>query len=263
MEPEMIASRFITARPTIQHILSSAGTVGLSYGVVHHGEVVHVDSFGFRDHAQKIPMTEETIMPICSMTKGLVTSALGLLVEEGKLKWDARVSDLLPEFAPRSQTLTERATLIDFLSMRSGIERYNIWTQSDNRINFAKSDGMKIINTFDTVSDLRADFAYNNWGYEIATRVCDKITGQSWDTFLHEKVFHPLGLKRTDATGDREGFDNVARAYMVLDDLTPVEIPGIQMSGKTLLSGAGGVVSCVKDLLTLYKHFLKGSIHQF
>ncbi|KAF2106294.1 beta-lactamase/transpeptidase-like protein [Lophiotrema nucula] len=259
----MIASRFIAARPTIQKILSSAGTVGLSYGVLHHGEVVHVDNFGYRDHAQKIPMTEETMMPICSMTKGLVSSALGFLVEEGKLEWDTRVAELLPEFASRSQTLKESATLTDFLSMRSGIERYNIWTQSDNRIDFAKSDGMKIINSLGTVFDLRADFAYNNWGYKIATRVCDKVTGQSWDSYLHEKVFRPLGLRRTDASGDREGFDNVARSYMVLDDLTPVEIPTIEMSGKTILGGAGGVVSCIKDLLPLYKHMLKGAVHQF
>ena len=90
-----------------------------------------------------------------------------------------------------------------------------------------------------------------------------KVAGQSWDKVLHDRSFQPLDLKRTDATGDREKFENVARAYIVLDDLTPVEMSMIQMSGKTLLGGAGGVLSCVKDLLPLYKHMLKGAIHQF
>lgn len=263
MELEAIAARLIAARPAIQQILAAAGTVGLSYGVVHGGEVVHVDNFGFRDYEQKLPINEETMMPICSMTKGLFSSVLGLLVENGKLKWDTRVSDILPEFAPHSQALKERATLVDFLSMRSGIEGYNVWTQSDNRINFAKSDSMKIINTLGSVFDLRSRFAYNNWGYEIACHVCDKVAGQSWDSLLHEMFFEPLGLSRTDALGDRSGFDNVARSYMVLDDRTPVEVPVANMSGKTLMGTAGGVVSCIKDLLPLYKHILKATKYQF
>jgi CubicO group peptidase (beta-lactamase class C family) len=97
MDPSLLSSRLIIARPSIQQILSTSGTVGLSYGIIHRGAIVHTDNFGFRDHFQKLPMTLETMMPICSLTKGLLTSALGLLVEEGKLEWDARVSDLLSD----------------------------------------------------------------------------------------------------------------------------------------------------------------------
>jgi CubicO group peptidase (beta-lactamase class C family) len=147
--------------------------------------------------------------------------------------------------------------------MRSSIERYNIWTQSENRINFNKADGLKIINTLCTTSTLRAGLAYNGCGHEVAARVCEKVSGQTWDEVLHERIVRPLGLDRTDASDAREEFGNVARTYMVLDDMNPVKVPAASMSGKTLLGGAGGVVSCVADLLVLYQHLLASGSYKF
>ena len=185
------------------------------------------------------------------MTKGLVTSALGLLVQKGKLRWDARLSQILPDFAPHSAQLSERATLTDVLTMRSGMARYNIWSQSDNHINFSKNQSMEIINSLQSATDLRSDFAYNNWGYEIAEHVCQEVGGESWDSMLHTNFFEPLGLRRTDATGSRDGYDNMSKAYMVLDDGTPVQVAMTPQSGITIMGAARGVVSCVDDLLVI------------
>ena len=80
---------------------------------------------------------------------------------------------------------------------------------------------------------------------------------------LHSKFFQPLDLKRTDASGHRVKFSNVTKAYMVLDDRTPVPIPKTSLSGQTLIGAAGGVDSCVDDLLVLYGSILEASIMQF
>lgn len=80
---------------------------------------------------------------------------------------------------------------------------------------------------------------------------------------LHSNFFKPLGLKRTDASGKREKFGNVAKAYMVLDDKTPVSIPKTPSSGQTLMGAAGRVESCIDDLLILYQSILEASITQF
>ncbi len=80
---------------------------------------------------------------------------------------------------------------------------------------------------------------------------------------LHSKFFDPLGMTRTDARGQRERFDNVAEAYMVLDNKDPVRVPMTPQSGATLMGAAGGVQSCIDDLLILYRSMLKACISQF
>ena len=149
--------------------------------------------------------------------------------------------------------------------MRSGIERYNVWSQSENRINLSQSESMKVINSLRSSSGLREKFAYNKWGYEIADHVCKEVGGSSWDSMLHSKFFEPLGMARTDARGghQRERFDNVTEAYMVLDDKSPVRVPITPQSSATLMGAAGGVQSCIDDLLILYQSMLKAYISQF
>ena len=112
-------------------------------------------------------------------------------------------------------------------------------------------------------SELRWKSLYNNWGYEIASHVRKEVGGEISDAMLHSKCFQPLGLKRTDASGHREKSSNVAKAYMVLEDRTPVPIPKTPMSGQTFMGAAGGVESCIDDLLVLYRSILEASITQF
>ncbi len=78
---------------------SAAGTVGLSYGVVVRTELVLVENFGYRDLEKQLPPNEGTILIICSMTNGLVSSVVDMLIE-GELGFDDLVRDLLPTYNP-------------------------------------------------------------------------------------------------------------------------------------------------------------------
>lgn len=264
MDPDSISSRFRAAKPIMEEMLRAAGAVGLSYGVLHAGKTVLIDNIGYRDVDKELPMSEETMFPICSMTKGIVTSALGLAVEDGKMQWTSPLSSLYSAYKPVTECL-RRATLIDFLSMKSGLESYNIWCQSNNHIIFPKSESLNILNNMRATAELRARFNYNNWGYELASNALTDAVEQNWDSYLHERIFQPLGLRRTDAFGGerRERYENRAEVYMALDDGTPVHIPGTKMSGSTLMGAAGGVMSCVKDLLVLYSAMITAMNHQF
>jgi len=260
---EAARARLLSIRPELEKMMSAAGTVGLSYGVILHGELVLTDNLGFRDLENKTAPDEETIFPICSMTKGLVSSLVGMFVEEGKLDFDDRISDLLPSYDPKTNTLKESARLSDWMSMQSGTEPYQAWFHSQNNIVFKKEDAMKIINSLEPVTDLRTKFSYSNWGYEVAAQIIHHLTGETWDSLLHSRIFEPLGLGRTDAKGALDDVDNVAKAYTVLDDGTPVNIRRTPISGATILGAGGGVHSCIKDLLVLYKEILRASVDQF
>jgi CubicO group peptidase (beta-lactamase class C family) len=105
---------------TIEKIMSIAGTPGLSLGVLHEGKMTFFGNYGLRDVAANLPPTEETIYPGCSLTKALVAATAGILVEEGKLKWDTRVKDVLPDWNISDDTIRNQVTVTDLLSHRAG-----------------------------------------------------------------------------------------------------------------------------------------------
>lgn len=180
------------------------------------------------------------------------------MVEEGKLNFTTPVSEVLPEFRTQSDILQHMATISDFMSMRTGMQSSDNWLQSQNDIMFPESDSMKILNSFRLVRPFRADWEYNNWGFEIAGQVISKISGKSWGKFLEEQIFKPLGMKRTGT--DLEAHidsDNFASAYATLDDGTPFRIEGVKLRDGTIMGSAGGARSCVNDLLRLYQAFLR------
>jgi CubicO group peptidase (beta-lactamase class C family) len=260
---DTIRSRFLALRPEIEQIMTAAGVAGLTYGIFHQGQLVHTDNFGYRDVEKRLPIDEDTMFPICSMTKGMVSSVLGMLVEEKKLSFDDYVTDLLPSFDPPNQAFKSTSRLSDWLSMQSGTQGYQCWVQSENNIIIAKDDAMKVINGLRLKADMRTEFTYSNWGYELASRVIQELTGESWDEHVHKRIFEPLQLARTDARGKYKEFGNFATPYMALDDATPITIPQTPISSATLNGAAGGIRSCMKDLLVLYQAVLTACIDQF
>lgn len=156
--------------------MALAGIVGMTNGTFHEGQVVYVDEAGYRDLEHKLPIDQETMFTICSVTNGMVSSVLGMLVEEGQLKFSDYVTDLLPSFDPKDETFKKTSRLSDWLSMQSGTQGYQCWVQSQNNIIIAKEDAMKVINGLEVKADMRSEFTYSNWGYELAARVILELT---------------------------------------------------------------------------------------
>lgn len=248
--------------PTIEEIMRISGTVGLSYGVLHRGEVMGGASFGYRSLEDRLAVDTGTIFPVCSLTKAMSATAVASLVEDGLLSWDTRVKDIIPEFETQSEEINENATISDFLSMRSGMHTQNLWLQSQNNIIFPRADGLRIYKTFKQTHPLRAHFQYDNWSYEIISQVIEQVTGQSWGVILRERIFKPLGMRRTDCREELNGDANITSAYSSLDNAMPVQIDRVKLSEATLMGAAGGVRSCVDELLIYYGNFLKAYTDQ-
>lgn len=116
-----LTKRLEALKPTIKMIMGITGTAGLSIGVMHHNRIIYRGNFGFRHVEQKLPVTEETIFPGCSLTKAMVRAAIGILVEEKKVNWDTHLKDILPDFQPRDYILRNATTVINVLSHRTGM----------------------------------------------------------------------------------------------------------------------------------------------
>lgn len=97
------------------------GTPGLSLGVMHRGVQVYYGSYGYRDVEQRLPPTDETVLPVCSLTKAVTSAAIGILVEEKKASWHTLVKDALPSFDINDEILQNHMTLSDLLCHRSGM----------------------------------------------------------------------------------------------------------------------------------------------
>ena len=192
------------------------------------------------------------------MTKALVAQGVATLVEQGKVKWTDPVSGVIPDFHTRSPLLHEHATIFDFMSMRSGMQSSDVWLQSNNDILFDERQSLQVLNDLELVRPFRADFKYNNWGFEIAAQVISKISGTSIGEFLKKHIFSSLGLERTAMQyGSNIDPENYAKAYISLDDTSPVEMHEPYMADGTLMAGAGATRSCISDLMNLYGSFLK------
>lgn len=254
MEPVVARLRSVT--PIIESIMSISGTVGLTYGVLHEGKVIHQQSFGYRDREKELAVDELTLFPICSLTKAITASAIGNLVEDEKLSWDTKIKDALPEFRTRSEELYDRVTILDYISMRSGMQSQNIWLQSQNNIIFPPSESLKIINSFQSTQPLRSAFAYDNWAYEIAGLLITHTSKEPWGSYVARTILDPLGLQRTGSNLEHLDTSNVARAYTVLDSGKPNLIRDVTVSEQTLMGPSGGMRSCIADLLKYYTVYL-------
>lgn len=96
------------------------GTPGLSLGVMHKGSQIYYVSYGFRDSEKRLPVTDETVLPVCSMTKAVTAATIGILVEEKKANWETLVKDVPPAFKINDATLQNCTTITDLLCHRTG-----------------------------------------------------------------------------------------------------------------------------------------------
>jgi CubicO group peptidase (beta-lactamase class C family) len=237
---------------------------GISYGVLHHGEIIHLANFGFRDAEAKLVPASDTIYGIGSLSKSFTAATVGVLVEDGRLSWNALVRDVLPAFNSTVPHMNEQLTVLDLLIHMSGLAGSNdIWTWSNSVPLLDKSQTIPTFNYLGAANPFRGQFQYNNWGYVVAGEIIEALFAQSWGTFLEEKLIKPLDLDRTFTTRSAFKNDNdVAKPYGALDDASVYPLSEIQMEDGTIMASAGAVRSTVNDMLKWPAALLKAYKNQ-
>lgn len=243
-----------------------SGNAGISLGVLHHGSVIYRANYGYRDVGAGLRPDSNTVFPIASMTKAMVSSSFAALVDEGVVSWDTKLSELVPEFATKtddikSPELVDEANLVDLLAHRLGVTAgNNFWSQKDQQVLIDKFETAKIVGSLQPLAPFRSKFMYLNWGYGLAGEILEKLTGKSLEDHFQGTLFKPLGMSRT--TMAIPDADNTAKCYMALSNATPWEIlPTAYVSGKAR-AGAGACKSTINDLLTLYNAWMVAEADQ-
>jgi CubicO group peptidase (beta-lactamase class C family) len=167
---------------------------GLAVTVVKDGEIVFTKGYGVTTIGTNKAVDENTLFGCMSTTKAFVAAGLAMLVDEGKLQWDDKVINYLPEFQLKDSYITNEITIRDLLTHRTGIGNLDfLW----GTFKFSSDRILSSLSDADKVYSLRSSFIYQNIMYLAAGKVIEAISGQTWGDFLSERIYKPLGMNDT------------------------------------------------------------------
>jgi len=191
---EQISKRLEGFDEEMGKILKDWNAPGVAVGVVVQDKLLFAQGYGYRDYGKKLPMTPNTLFQIASNTKLFTAVAVGLLVEEGKLDWDKPVRQYVPGIQFYNDELNQTVTIRDMLAHRTGITRHDlIWYKSD----FTRKELFERLKYLEPRQPLRQAFLYNNLMYAAAGYIVEQLAQKTWEEFLRERVFQPLGMDST------------------------------------------------------------------
>ena len=252
-----VAERLKNLEPVISKICAESSCSSLSLGVLHHGKVVHKADYGYRDVKAKRHPDSDTLYSINSMTKAMRAAAIGILVEDGFIRWDTPVNTILPGFGENHGEVGKMITIVDLLSHRSGTTAPDtFFFQNYNEILLQKGQEVKTFNYGKREGAFRDSYVYNNFGYAVVGLVVEELSGMEFGTYLKIRIFAPLRLVRT-STSDVSNDRNIGKCYCVLENRELYPVPSPEVNATKALEGAAGIKSTVNDLLRLYEYFMK------
>ena len=219
---------------------------GIAVAVIKDGKVIHSKGYGVRSLNTKEKVDENTLFGIASNSKAFTAAALGILIDEGKLKWDDKVRDHIPEFKLYSPYVTEEFTIRDLLTHRSGmgLGAGDLMFFPDSS-DFTLKDILYNLRYLKPVSGFRTKYDYDNNLYIVAGEVVARVSGKSWDDFVDERILGPLGMTHSACS-----FDRLKDKSNVIDGHALVEGKVQVIARSTLKVGhsAGGINSSISDL---------------
>src|SRR5579859_2064747 len=226
---------------------------GVAVAIVKDGRVILAKGYGERDTQKHLPVTPQTLFAIGSITKSFTVSAMGMLVDEGKLDWDQPVREYLPEFKIYDPVASEHMTPRDLVTHRSGLPRHDmLWYSSD----FSRADLVRRLRYLEPSKDFRSTYQYNNLMVMTAGYLVGRVAGTTWEDFVRQHILVPLGMHSTDySVTDSQKSADFAMPYQNAAGV----VKDMPFHNVDRLGPAGSINSNVEDLAQyLLFHLSKG-----
>lgn len=230
----------------VQKTMKTFNVPGIAVAVLKDGKVVHMQGYGTRSLKDGGKVDENTLFGIASNTKAFTSAALGKLVDEGKLDWDTKVTEIIPEFKLYDPYVTSEFTVRDLLTHRSGLGLGAGDMMVFPASNVLNTDQMIYnLRYLKPVSSFRSKFDYDNLLYIVAGQVVEKVSGEEYEKYIKENFLEPLDMDRTAMSWHRiDDYSNV------IDGHAPVNgklIP-VGLSFTKVANAAAGIYSSVNDM---------------
>lgn len=231
----------------IDEVMTAANKSRLFNGsvlVAENGKVIYKKGLGLAQMEWNIPNTPDTRFRLGSITKQFTATLILQLVEQGKVKLDGKVSDYLPAYR---KDIGAKVTIHQLLNHTSGIPSYTSLPGFFNDVSrnpFTVDDFIKKYTNNNLEFEPGSKFSYNNSGYFLLGAIVEKVTEQTYEKALKERILDPLGMKNTGYDHHETLIERRASGYQK----TPegyVNAPYLDMS---IPYAAGSMYSTVEDL---------------
>jgi len=218
---------------------------GLGLAIVKDGRVVAAKGYGVLKLGTNKPVDSRTLFGIASNTKVFTATALGLLVEEGKIAWDAPVIDYLPWFQMWDPYVTRELTVRDLLVHRSGLGLGAgdlLWWPPST---YDRKEIVRRLRFIKPATSFRSAYAYDNVLYLVAGEVIEAVSGKTWEEFVAQRILKKVGMTTSQvrysaASNNGNVAGTHAKVEGVLQPVKPME------SDNT--NPAGGINSNAEDM---------------
>ncbi|MEW5843114.1 MAG: serine hydrolase, partial [Bacteroidota bacterium] len=221
---------------------------GISIAIVYRDTLLLAKGYGARSIESNKLVDEKTLFSIGSNTKAFTATALGILVEEGKLQWDDLVIKYLPWFRLSDPYVTSNITIRDLLVHRSGLGLGAgdlLWWPKSS---YTRKEIISRLQYIPLKTSFRSAYAYDNVLYLVAGAVIEAVSNEPWEDFITNHILSKIGMKNSNAyLSSITKEENVALPHAkingALKKINPYDADNI--------NPAGGINSCAADMAKL------------
>jgi len=229
----------------VARVLKAFEVPGLALTVVKDGQTVLARGYGVRKLGEAAPVDARTLFGIASNTKVFTATALGLLVEEGKIEWDAPVVRYLPSFQMWDPWVTRELTVRDLLVHRSGLGLGAgdlLWWPPST---YDRKEVVRRLRYIKPATSFRSAYAYDNVLYLVAGEVIESVSGRSWEDFVRARILERVGMSGSNVSHSGAlAPGNVATPHARVDGV----VRPIKPFDSDLTNPAGGINSNAEDM---------------
>jgi beta-lactamase class C len=232
-------------KAVLEEVSHGSDLVGLAVAVVRGGEIETIRTFGVRDIEGGAPVDDDTVFRLASLSKGIAASAVEQMVLEESVSLSAPVTSFSKTLRLKSREASERLTLEDVLSHRTGLPPYAY----DNLLEAGVPPAMirQRYASVDPICSVGSCYAYQNVAFDTVSELIETVDGAAYAEVLERRLFGPLGMTRASVSLDGLRADeNWARPYERRGDAPwqAVEVKDVYYG----VPAAGGVNASIKDM---------------
>ena len=191
----------------VEQIMAERHIPGLSLAVVRDGKLVKTQGYGYLNRDLNVHTRTSSVFPIASVSKPFTATAIMLLVQSGQIELDVPISTYLTDTPAHWENITVRHLLTHIAGLSESVYANRLRT-------------IRTLSGFQTqASKIPLDFqpgeawAYSNTGYNLAARIIETVSGQSFEAFMEDRIFEPIGMDSTDVVRESYDFSNRATGY--------------------------------------------------